>query len=135
MLALDIVKLDGEGIGGGEEFVFAEQQRRRAALRAPPLENGLTGRQFARRDLIEHAQKIEVREVRVVLAGRRRAVKDYRDEAVFKSLLQFLHQLVEQLFHGRISPVARSAAATEIAAAESSETVARIGPFKPAAAT
>ena len=39
VLALDVVELDGEAVGGGAEFVLGQQQRRGAALLAPPAED------------------------------------------------------------------------------------------------
>jgi len=43
VLVLDVVKLDGEAIGAGLDFMLAQQQRRRILLFAPPTENRLGG--------------------------------------------------------------------------------------------
>ena len=38
---LHVVEFDGEAVGGGANFFFAQQQRRGIALRAPPFEDRL----------------------------------------------------------------------------------------------
>ena len=95
MLALDIVELDGEAVGGGDHFVLGEQQRGRAALLAPPAEDVLAGGEFARRDLAEDAEDVEVGEVGVVVAGRGRTVEHDGDQALAVSLLEFPDELRE----------------------------------------
>ena len=76
VVALDVVELDGEAIGGGGDFVFGEQQRRGAALLAPPAEDVFAGAKLAGGDLAEHAQHVVIGETGMVVAGRGRAIED-----------------------------------------------------------
>ena len=112
---------------------FGEQQRRRAALLAPPAEDRLAGAQFARRDAVQHAEDVVVGESCLVIAGRRRAVEHHRNQAVAIRFLELLHELFHYLVHKWSLPVAGCAAAAGIAAAESSEAVPGIEPSESAA--
>jgi len=88
-MALHVVELDGEAIGGTGELVFGEEQRRGAALFAPPAER-LRGRgQLARRQLAEHAQNVEIGKAGVMIAGGGRAVEHHRYQPLAEGLLQF----------------------------------------------
>ena len=64
VLALNVVELDGETIGGSRHFPLGEQQRRRVAVFAPPAENGLARGEFARPDDAQHAQHVVIGEIR-----------------------------------------------------------------------
>ena len=81
MVLANIVKLDGETIGGGLQFVLGQQQRRGIALLAPPAEHRLGGAQFDGRDFCKHAENVVVGKLFVVVAGGRGTVEDDGDQA------------------------------------------------------
>ena len=54
----------------------------------PPLEDRLAIRQLPRRHLLQHTKYVQVRILPVMIAGRRAAVKDHREEAIPMRLAQ-----------------------------------------------
>src|ERR1019366_2360469 len=95
VLALDIVELDGEAVGGGGQLALAEEEGGRAALLAPPAKDGLSGGEFAGGDFAEDAEDVDVGEVGVVVAGGGRTIEDDGDEALAVGLLEFPDELRE----------------------------------------
>src|ERR1017187_10946058 len=87
VVALDVVELDGEAVSGGGHFVFSQQQRRRAALFAPPAEDVFAGAELAGSDFTEHAQDVVIGEMGGMVAGHGRAIEDHGDQTVAVGLL------------------------------------------------
>ena len=75
------------------------KQRRWIAQLAPPFEDGRRGGQFGRRDVREHAQNVQVREMLVVFAGRSGTVQHYRSQTFALGLLQTIHEFQKFIFH------------------------------------
>ena len=95
MLALDIVELNGEAVGGSDQFLLGKQQRGGTALLAPPAEDFPSSGEFPGGDFAQYAEDVEVGEVGLVVSGNGRTVEDDGDEALAVSLLQFSNELRE----------------------------------------
>ena len=96
MLALDIVELDGEAVGGGGQFVLGEQQRGRDCPARATSGRCPRRRPSSRGVISLRTQRmLIVGEFGLVVAGRGRAVEDHGDQAFAVGLLEFLDELRE----------------------------------------
>ena len=76
---LHVAELNWEAVGRVADFFFAHQQRRGIAELAPPAQDGLAVGQFARRDVFEDAENVEVGEAVALPGGRGGTIEDDGD--------------------------------------------------------
>ena len=60
MVALDVMKLDGEAVARRLELMLAKQQWRRIFLLTPPAEDGFGFFELPRRNLLQDADHVQV---------------------------------------------------------------------------